>query len=620
MAYSAGIMSFKAKAYIGTVIGIGLLCMAASLGRWESRDLLHFATYVVVSVAFSGLKVPLPGIKGTLSVNFIFVLLGIAELTWPETVIVGVASFTAQYLWRAKEQREVVKWLFNVGNAALAITASCFVFHWQALRDAGMTTPLVLALVSTVYFTLNTGGVAGVVALTEGRAVMQTWRECHFWFFCYYLAGAALVWMVTALDRAFGWQLWVLAVPTVFALYRSYRMYLGRLDLEKRQTLLKSQFLANMSHEIRTPINGVIATAALLLSTRLDEEQREYASTIGDSAGALLTIINDILDFSKIEAGKFSLSPEAFDLRRKVRETVDIVRAEARRKNLRLELQVEESLPRLVKADMGRLRQILLNLLSNAIKFTEEGAVTVRIARLSGDGPMRFTVSDTGIGMTPEGCSRLFQPFTQLESSNSRPYSGTGLGLSISKRLVTLMGGEIGVDSELGRGSLFWFTLPVEEATGEAPEPAPVNVEELLHGREKGGAPILVAEDNSVNQRVLVRLLAKMGYSSEAVSDGQQAVDSVLNRQYRLVLMDCQMPVMDGLDATRQIRAREVGRRTPIVAITAGALHSDEANCLEAGMDGFVVKPIQLAQLAAVLRRWDDAPAAAEQAEREARA
>ena len=612
-------MSFKSKAYIGTVISIGFLCVAASLYRWESRELLHFAAYCIAAVACSGLKVALPGIKGTLSVNFIFVLLSIAELSWPEAVMVGVTSFTAQYLWRAKENREVLKWLFNAGNAAVSITASCFVFELQPLRDAGMTMPIILALVSTVYFVFNTGLVAGVVAVTEGRAVMQTWRECHFWFFCYYLAGAALVWLVTALDRSFGWQLWVLIMPSAVALYRSYRAYLGRLDLEKRQASLKSQFLANMSHEIRTPINGVIATAALLLSTRLDEEQSEYARTIEYSANALLTIINDILDFSKIEAGKFSLSPESFDLRRQVRETVDIVRADALRKNLALELHVDDCLPRVVRADAGRLRQILLNLVSNAIKFTADGEVGVRITRPD-SAHMRFEVRDTGIGISPEGRSQLFQPFTQLESSNSRPHSGTGLGLSISRRLVTLMGGEIGVDSEPDKGSVFWFTLPLEEAAGEASAPVPALVDEILHAAPKGGAPILIAEDNLVNQRVLVRLLSKMGYRSEAVGDGQQAVDRVLSRHYRLVLMDCQMPVMDGLDATRQIRAREVDRRTPIVAITAGALHSDEANCLEAGMDGFVAKPIRLVQLAAVLRRWDNAPDAAAPAEQEARA
>jgi len=244
--------------------------------------------------------------------------------------------------------------------------------------------------------------------------------------------------------------------------------------------------------------------------------------------------------------------------------------------------------------------------LSNAIKFTTHGSVAVRVSRVMDGGFMRLSITDTGVGISAEGCGQLFQPFTQLESSNRRAHHGTGLGLSISRRLVMLMGGEIGVESEPGSGSTFWFTLPVEMATvGHAELPVRAGPESLLQGGPKAGLPILVAEDNPVNLRVLVRLLSKMGYRSEAVCDGQAAVERVLQGEYRLVLMDCQMPILDGLGATREIRVRELGRRTPIVALTAGALHSDEANCLAAGMDAFIAKPIEIAKLAAVLRRWD---------------
>jgi signal transduction histidine kinase/CheY-like chemotaxis protein len=604
-------MSRPAKIYIFSVIGLGILGLIISLTQWQTSGTLRFLAYLAVALASSGMKVSLPGIKGTLSANFLFVLLAIAEMSWAEAMVLGAACFTIQYIWHAREQREFIKPLFNLGNAAVAITAGCLLFHWPLLRDTGMQAPLILALVSSVYFGLNTGTVACVIALTERRGALKVWRECYLWSYPYYLFGAALVWLITWLNRTFGWQTWILVIPTVYALYRSYRLHLERLEAEKRQAEIKSQFLANMSHEIRTPINGVIGMTALLLSTRLSEEQRDYANTIQTSANVLLTIINDILDLSKIEAGKFRLVCEVVPIEKHIRETLDIVRPDAQSKGVAVHLHIDRSLPELVRLDAGRLRQILLNLLSNAIKFTPEGSVTVQITAVSGQRVMRFAVIDTGVGMSESGCGQLFQPFTQLDSADNRRYGGTGLGLSISKRLVTLMGGEIGVRSELGKGSTFWFTLPLEAGAETPPDVTPARPVSLLQHEGTSETPILVVEDNSVNERVITRLLTKMGYTTEAVRDGRQAVDRVLNQRYRLVLMDCQMPVMDGLAATREIRAREQGQRTPIVALTAGALHSDETNCLEAGMDGFIPKPIDLVKLAEVLERFGGASPAA---------
>ncbi len=376
----------------------------------------------------------------------------------------------------------------------------------------------------------------------------------------------------------------------------------------------KSEFLATMSHEIRTPMNGLIGMLRIVRDTPLTAAQREHLETASGSADTLLDLLNNVLDFSKIEAGRLDLERIVFSPATLVNSVTGNLRSRARAKNLEFVVTIDDEVPVALIGDPTRLRQVLFNLVGNAIKFTDRGRIEVRLscaARGPQNARVKFSVADTGIGIAPEALPRLFSPFTQADSSMSRRFGGTGLGLAISQKLVEAMEGRIEATSTPGHGAEFHFTIPLDVASGApvtAPtsDPRPESVHfkmPVLRGR------VLVVEDDRVNQRVIGHFLKQMGLETGLAEDGHAAVEYATAASWDLILMDCQLPGLDGLEATRRIREQRAGRPLPIVALTANASMQDRADCLAAGMDDFLTKPLRVEVLAATLQKWLQATA-----------
>ena len=631
--------------YLFTIITLGSAIFLWALVHWRCEDPLRFASFLIAAVFASILKIRLPGVTETFSVSVLVIAVAVAHLSLPEAVAIGAAAMLVQCTWHPRVKPRAIQVAFSVCTLEISVFASALVFVYVRTRTFEM---IGIAVIAFVYFATNSFLVAAIISLTERKPLLAVWNG-NRWALAYNCVGASLSWLLGTLPRAMQWELPIICLPVVYLVYRWNRIFLAQMEqrireegllrsheeLERRvqertaelasandalklevetrkrteidlrfakdaaevASRAKSEFLANMSHELRTPMNGIIGMTELALGTDLTAEQSEYLSTVMFSANAMMTVVNDVLDFSKIEAKKLKLDPIDFNVADCVSEAVKTLAVEAHQKGLELLCDVGANIPETVVGDPYRLRQVLLNLLGNAIKFTERGEVVVRVdadVESSQTVRLHFQVKDTGIGIPKDKLELIFEAFSQADGSWTRKYGGTGLGLTISSRLVHMMDGEIWVDSQTGRGSVFCFTglFGCES----------LNQPDTRQSDRLRDVRVLVVDDNATNRHILATTLKDYGMTPTVAASGEEAI-AILHSQrasgeaFSLALIDEEMPGMDGFTLVERLRRSAIACEANVMMLTRRMKPSGAARCEELGTTAALFKPVVRTEL-----------------------